>query len=150
MCSSDLAKRLFSGPLDGDGRRSIYLEASIMAPPAFLQAYNQPAPKIPTGRRDQTAVPAQALLLLNDPFVVAMADHWAGRLVADGRTEPAARVEAMFREGLDRAPTDEERAAWLASLHGFATPGSDPLADRAAWTALAHAMFLTKEFIHVR
>lgn len=148
--AEDATKRLFSGPLDGDGRRSLYLEASIMAPPAFLVAWNQPPPKIPTGRRDVTAVPAQSLVLLNDPFVVAMADHWAGRLVADGRSDPAARLDAMFHDALDRAPSDAERVAWRAALDGFAAAGSDPLVDRAAWAALAHALFLTKEFLHVR
>ena len=31
--AEDAAKRLFSGPLDGDGRRSLYLTMSIMVPP---------------------------------------------------------------------------------------------------------------------
>ena len=146
----DSAKRLFSGPLDGLGRRSIYVESSIMAPASFLAAFNQPAPKIPTGRRDLTAVPAQALLLLNDPFVLAMADHWAGRLVADGRSDPAGRIDGMFRAAFDRGAEGAEVAAWRDLLSTLVPPGADPMADRAAWAALAHALFNTKEFLHVR
>ena len=151
--AEDPAKRLFSGPLDGDGRRSIYLEMSIMAPPPFLVGFNLPAPKIPTGRRDVTSVPAQALILLNDPFVIAMADHWAGRLVADGRSVPAERVTTMFRDALGREPDSPELAVWLDALSGFAAPHAstaDLMTDRAAWKAVAHALFNTKEFIHHR
>ena len=149
----DPAKRLFAGPLDGEGRRSIYLEMSIMAPPPFLVGFNLPAPKIPTGKRDVTSVPAQALILMNDPFVLAMADHWAGRLLADGRSQPAERMTAMFREALGREPDSEELALWVAAAGEFAVPGTAPealMADRSAWKGVAHALFNTKEFIHHR
>src|SRR5690606_5172013 len=73
----DAPKRLFSGPIDGNGRRSLYLEVSIMDRSKFLQSFNAPDPKLPTGRRDETNVPAQALVMLNDPLVLAMAEHWS-------------------------------------------------------------------------
>jgi len=151
--AEDPSKRLFSGPLDGEGRRSIYLEMSIMAPPPFLVGFNLPAPKIPTGRRDVTSVPTQALILMNDPFVIAMADHWAGRLLADGRSQPAERMEAMFRDALGRRPESQELALWLDALFAFAPPSvstADLMADRSAWKGVAHALFNTKEFIHHR
>jgi len=151
--AEDPAKRLFSGPLDGDGRRSIYLEMSIMAPPPFLVGFNLPAPKIPTGKRDVTSVPTQALMLLNDPFVMAMADHWAGRVLTDGRTQPSERMTAMFREALGRDPDAPELTLWLEALAAFGPPGASPehlMADRQAWKSVAHALFNTKEFIHHR
>ena len=149
----DPAKRLFAGPLDGEGRRSIYLEMSIMAPPPFLVGFNLPAPKIPTGKRDVTSVPAQALILLNDPFVLAMADHWAGRLLADGRSQPDERMAAMFREALGREPDAEEMSVWLDAASAFASPNTTPealMAERAAWKGVAHALFNSKELIHYR
>jgi hypothetical protein len=45
-----------------------------------LTGFNLPDLKLPTGRRDVTNVPSQALILLNDPFVNAMAKHWARRV----------------------------------------------------------------------
>ena len=78
----DGAKRLFTGPLDGNGRRSIYLQMSIMDPPKFLTGFNLPDLKLPTGKRDVTNVPTQALILLNDPFVNAMAKAWAEKLIS--------------------------------------------------------------------
>ncbi len=78
----DPQKRLFSGPIDGLGRRSLYIKLTIMEPPRFLATFNQPPPKIPTGRRDVTSVPAQALALLNDPFVIGQARFWGERIAA--------------------------------------------------------------------
>jgi len=147
--AEDPAKRLFSGPLDGAGRRSLYTEVSIMAPSAFLTAFNLPAPKISTGQRDVTSVPAQSLVLLNDPFVLEAADRWAERLLADGRSSPAARIDAMFRAAFARGATAEEIATWTAALEA-AAPGDGAMADRAAWAGLAQAIFNTKEFLHYR
>ncbi len=145
----DAAKRLFSGPLDSRGRRSIYMKMSIMDPPKFLVCFNLPDLKLPTGRRDVTNVPAQALALLNDPLVVELAEAWARRLVEDGAGSSRERVRAMFIQALGRTPSDDELRRWQAALAGFAQ-SPELLADQAAWTELAHALFNTKEFIYYR
>lgn len=54
-------RRLFAGPLDGHGRRSIYIKNNLMEGPKFLEAFNFPGGKVTQGRRDVTNVPAQAL-----------------------------------------------------------------------------------------
>lgn len=69
-------RRLFPGPLDGDGRRGVYIKNTLMEAPKFLGAFNFPGGKVTQGRRDVTNVPAQALALLNDPFVIDQADVW--------------------------------------------------------------------------
>jgi len=38
---------------------------------------------------------------------------------------------------------------WLEAVGSFAT-SQDLMTDKAAWTALAHALFNTKEFIYYR
>src|SRR5262249_23017073 len=60
-------RRLFPGPLDGGGRRSVYIKVNLMEPPPFLGSFNFPGGKVAQGRRDVSNVPAQALALLNDP-----------------------------------------------------------------------------------
>ena len=75
-------RRLFPGPLDGLGRRSIYIKNNLMEGPRFLASFDFPGGKVTQGRRDVTNVPEQALTLLNDPFVHGQADVWAARLVA--------------------------------------------------------------------
>lgn len=147
----DGSKRLYSGPLDGEGRRSIYQQMSIMDPPKFLVGFNLPDLKIPTGRRDVTNVPTQALILLNDPFVEAMSKQWATNLVRDTKKDVESRIRAMFIRALGREPDKAEMARWTRALDDFSTtPKTDLLKDEKAWQSLAHAFFNTKEFIYYR
>lgn len=155
----DAAKRLFSGPLDGNGRRSIYIRMSIMDPPQFLATFNQPPPKVPMGRRDKTNSPAQALALLNDPFVSGQAEFWAKSLIDQPHRNPQERITAMFRRAFSRNPNDAELARWtktaddLATLHDSPstrspTPGGI-MNSLDVWKELAHTIFNSKEFIYV-
>jgi hypothetical protein len=152
--AEDAQKRLFNGPLDGDGRRSVYTKSTIMDPPRFLAAFNQPAAKIPTGRRDVTSVPAQALALLNDPFVIAQAGEWGRRLAAGPPATVAERIGEMFRTALGRSPSTAEVERWaklvddLAAARGVSADGVPGSA--AVWADVAHALFNATEFIHIR
>jgi hypothetical protein len=151
---------LFSGPLDGNGRRSIYIRMSIMEPPGFLATFNQPSPKVPTGRRDKTNSPAQALALLNDPFVAGQAEFWAKRLIGQPHRDPQERLTLMFRRAFGRNPQDAELARWTALAHDLArvhygdlTPlpsSGDIMNSLDVWKDLAHTMFNAKEFIYVQ
>lgn len=152
--NEDDQKRLFSGPLDGLGRRSIYTKVTIMEPPRFLATFNQPAPKIPTGRRDVTTTPAQSLTLLNDPFVTNQAEHWASVLVVRPDNSIEARVQHLFQKALGRDASSEELSRWADAARDFAhsesVAESDLLTSSTVWKAMAHTMFNTKEFLYVR
>jgi hypothetical protein len=146
-------RRLFPGPLDGGGRRSVYIKNNLMEGPKFLGAFDFPGGKVTQGRRDVTNVPAQALALLNDPFVLQQADLWAGRLVRRPDATLAERIEYVFRIGLRRPPETEERQRFeqavgqLAALEGV--PAEDVLRSRAVWKDVAHAVFNLEEFIYI-
>lgn len=152
--ASDPSKRLVVGPLDGEGRRSLYLKMTLMEPPRFLATFNQPIPKLTTGRRDVTNVPDQALALLNDPFVVAMAASWSGQLVRDGLSVPQERLNRMFVAALGRPPDTveldrlERLVARSASLRHVAR--AECMTSQPVWQDVAHAIVNLKEFIHVR
>ncbi len=146
----DAKKRLFSGPLDGNGRRSVYLQMSIMQPPEFLVGFNLPDLKLPAGKRDVTNVPAQALVLLNDPFVNAMATQWGERLIEDKADSPEERVRTMFLRALGRWPNEQEMNRWVDAAHAFSGDGTKLMTDAEAWSEVAHALFNTKEFLYFR
>ena len=55
-------------------------------------------------------VPAQALTLLNDPFVWTCAEHWATSLGALTANDPNAAMDAMYLAAFSRRPTAAERA----------------------------------------
>jgi len=147
--AEDANKRLFSGPLDGSGRRSLYLQMSIMAPPQFLTTFDLPDLKLPSGKRTLTRVPAQSLLMLNDPLVNTLARHWAARLLQLPHHSAAERVSHMFRQAYGREPRPPEVESWAAALGEFVTL-ADVMQDEAAWAQIAHAIFNTQEFIHYR
>lgn len=151
--AEDPSKRLFSGPLDGNGRRSIYVNMTLMEPPRFLALFNQPIPKLTIGRRDVTSVPDQALALLNDPFVVAMAKHWSERVLRDNATSPEPRVVRMFTAAFARPPGVDETARLVALAKSMARlRGADAhmlMGCQPAWQDVAHALINLKEFIYV-
>jgi len=157
--NEDSEKRLYAGSLDGDGRRSVYMKMTIMEPPRFLATFNQPSPKIPTGARDVTTVPAQALALLNDPFVAQQAEVWAERLIEASHDSREERLAEMFREAFGREPAAVELTRWSKAIDDIAglyqdVPGKQPSADvmgsLPVWKDVAHAMFNAKEFLYVR
>jgi hypothetical protein len=146
-------RRLFSGPLDGGGRRSIYTRITRMEGPKFLEIFDYPPPLATRGERDVTNVPAQALALLNDPFVTAQAEEWAAQLIRGGGTIEQ-KVTEMFRGALGRDPSAAElerfRGLALEVARLGAAPQSDLLTSRAVWKDVAHAVFNLKEFVYVQ
>ncbi len=143
---------MFGPPVLGDTpRRSVYLRVKRNDLDPFLAAFDAPVPSGPTGRRDVTNVPAQALALLNDSFVRTLAQHWAKRLENDpAAVEPAERIRRMFIEALGRPSTaiETERAqqfvAWAAMQDSSGAEATSP------WADLTHAIFNLKEFIFLR
>ncbi len=101
-----------SGPLDGDGRRSLYLNVRRNFLTPMLVAFDMPLPLVTAGRRDVSNVPAQALILMNDPFVAQQARRWAERVLA---------IERLERER--QGPTDVPGGLRAAAVGGRAENG---------------------------
>ena len=105
------------------------------------------------GRRTVTNVPAQALTLMNDPFVTEQAAVWARKILRDESLSTEARIDSMYREAFARAATAEERLAAAeflaaqAAQHGVSFAAAPR--HEATWADFAHALINTKEFIFV-
>ncbi len=147
-------RKLYSGPLDGNGRRSIYLKVTRHEGPRFLELFDFPNPMVARGSRDVTNVPSQALAMLNDPFVVDQAAVWADRLLAQPAPSLEARLDAMFHEALGRSPEDDEQARFRGLVYELASlqrvPRDQILTSHEVWKDVAHAIFNLKEFIYLR
>ncbi|HEX3446758.1 MAG TPA: PSD1 and planctomycete cytochrome C domain-containing protein, partial [Isosphaeraceae bacterium] len=143
-----------SGPLDGDGRRSLYLSVRRnFLNPMFL-AFDTPAPFSTMGRRNVSNVPAQALTLMNDPLVVGQARLWAERIVAGPSQSAPVRLDNLYEIAFSRPPTLDEARACLEFLDrqmqaGHAGQGYDTQRQALAWTALCHVLVNMKEFIFI-
>jgi Protein of unknown function (DUF1553) len=137
------------GPLDGDGRRSIYINARRNFLTPMFVAFDYPVAFSTVGRRGTSTVPAQALTLMNDPFVVQQAARWAERvLVEPGRTSEQ-RVDALYQAAFARPPSAAELHDALLFLERQSQRyGSGP-DDPQAWADLCHVLINVKEFIFV-
>ena len=146
-------RRLFPGPLDGNGRRSIYIKNNLMEAPKFLGAFNFPGGKVAQGRRDVTNVPAQALALLNDPFVLQQAGVWSQHLLARSGDSVATRIDTMFRSAFGRSPTAEEQFRFEQTLRElsdlYQVPNDNVMSSPEIWKDMAHAMFNFNELIYI-
>ena len=130
----------------------------------FLTAFNLPDLKLPTGRRDVTNVPTQALTLLNDPSFVEAARVFAESLL---QVPPAQRLDLAFLRTLGRPPESRERdsleqfhhqqllvvrerpadAAAFTSIGLSSVPPGIDRVELAAWTALTRVLFNLNETI---
>jgi hypothetical protein len=137
-----------SGPLDGSGRRSIYITVRRnFLTPMFL-AFDYPIPFTTIGRRSVSNVPAQALTMMNNPFVIQQAEIWAKRVLADKGLSAKERIVKMYVTAFCRPPTEAELTEALAFLDEQGRQYSKP-DDPRAWTDLCHVLMNVKEFIFV-
>ncbi|MEW4486620.1 PSD1 and planctomycete cytochrome C domain-containing protein [Thalassoglobus sp. JC818] len=138
-----------SGPLDGDGRRSIYVAVRRNFLSPFMLTFDTPAPFSTMGRRNVSNVPAQSLILMNDPFVVEQSKMWAARAMQENDSMDS-RLEWLYQTAFSRSPTANEAAVAMEFLTASNTSSGDANAERTAWEDLAHALMNTKEFIFLR
>ena len=137
-----------SGPLDRDGRRSLYVrvQRNFMSP--LLLAFDMPTPFGTVGRRSDSNVPAQSLILMNDAFVWDQARGWAQRLQMVS-PDPRTRVRTAVREAWGREASAAEEQRLLQFLDDQARAHGVPSDDERVWTDLCHALFNTKDFLFI-
>ncbi|MGI9427926.1 MAG: DUF1549 and DUF1553 domain-containing protein, partial [Bythopirellula sp.] len=143
-----------SGPLNGNNRRSIYLEVRRNFLLPFMQVFDAPTPFSSMGRRNVSNVPAQALILMNDPLVAELTTKWAERIVneasATERTMPDAQIRWIYLTAFAREPSDSELLAANRFLSDQAEQRGVELQNQELWADLVHVLVNTKEFIFLR
>jgi hypothetical protein len=142
-----------SGSLDGGRRRSIYVEVRRNFLSPFLTAFDTPIPFSTFGRRAQSNVPAQSLILMNDPFVLEQAKSWAEHLMTLN-VSVEAKLTHMYESAFGRMPTNGERESARQFLQDQQSAHAQIEADSekaqiSAWADLCHILFNVKEFIYI-
>jgi hypothetical protein len=112
-------QRTWPGKPDTDPstwRRSLYvfMKRSIRYP--MFEAFDQPDATASCDRRNRSTVAPQALLLMNNAFVVLQAEKFAERLRNEAAADPAAQVDLAYRVALSRPPDEFERSRALTFL----------------------------------
>jgi len=140
--------------------RSVYLPIIRSQLPPMLAIFDFADPDLVVGRRSVTNVPAQALLLLNSPFVMEQAEIAAGRVQAsfsgiegDKSSDQKSVIERTYELVLSRRPTTDEITRAEQFLEA-ATRTDDAAADKKKGAArlmtplgqLIHTLFASVEF----
>ncbi len=135
-----------SGPLDGDGRRSVYLKVRRNFATPFLATFDLPDPSSSVPVRTVTVGPAQSLAMLNSPFVHEQARRW-GKAIADTRRDagPESVIDEMLETAIGRHATERERRA-LVGLLG----GESEATTAQSYADVAHLIFNMSELIFLR
>jgi hypothetical protein len=121
--------------------RSVYVPAFRNTMLDLFEVFDGANPNLVSGRRNRSTRPAQALYMLNSPFVMEQAEVAAARVLkeSDPGTDPEAALRTVWRLVLGRQPSPDEVAIMLPVV----TAPDDPT---AAWTAVFHSLFASVEF----
>ena len=142
----------WSGPADGNRRRSIYIEVRRNAPSHLLTAFDKPTPFTTTGQRFQSNSAAQPLILLNDSFVHQQARSWATHLVNRYEQDEAALTDA-YLTALARPPDNAERRRIMQYLNkrlgnNNSTQNNPTQNQRIeTWVEICLTLYNVKEFV---
>jgi hypothetical protein len=102
-------------------RRSVYRLIVRSVPDPFMATLDCADASALVAKRNETVTPLQSLALLNNKFMVRMAEHFAAR-IAPQAADNVDRLRAACRLALSRGPTDTElqKLAHYADQHGLA------------------------------
>jgi mono/diheme cytochrome c family protein len=88
-------------------RRSVYRFLVRSVPDPFMETLDCPDPSLRVEKRNESLTALQALALLNDKFMLRMAEHFAARVEQMGG-DLSSRVAQAYRLALGREPMTEE------------------------------------------
>jgi hypothetical protein len=131
--------------------RSVYLPIVRNGVPQSLQVFDFAEPSIIVGAREVTTVPAQALYMLNNAFVIEQSDKLAQRLLAEERRDDGGRIDLAYQLTVSRPATAEERQRALAFIGRIGESLSNDKSQtetnrKTAWAGFCQALYASAEF----
>jgi hypothetical protein len=138
-----------SGPLDSEGRRSVYINARRNFLTPLLLSFDYPVTFTSIGRRGTSTIPAQALTLMNDPFIVEQAGQWAQRALQVGGSSTEQRIQWLYETAFARPPSADEVREAIDFLQEQSLRHGVGSESPQVWTDLCHVLINVKEFIFI-
>ena len=154
-------------PMNGEEfRRSVYVQVRRSRPLAVLEAFDLPLMDPNCGCRHASTVTPQSLMLMNSPFAMEFAGHFAVRVVAESGSERQAQVAHAWRLAFAGEPREDEinqaMAFVAAQTEQFranqadepkpadgAVPAAKASAEQQALTSYCHALLSSNAFLYV-
>jgi mono/diheme cytochrome c family protein len=141
-------------------RRGLYTFWRRTVPYPSMATFDAPSRELCTLRRQPTNTPLQALVTLNDPAYLEMAQALGRRIVREGGTTTESRVVFALRLATGKKPQPAQvqtlKALWEQEMEHYAAHSDDakklatePLgalpdgmneAEQAAWTVVANVL----------
>jgi hypothetical protein len=118
-------------------RRSIYRTWARSGRNGLLDALDCPDPSTVSPRRALTTTPLQALSMMNNAFVLRMADRFAERLKKEAGDDAGKQVTRAYELAYGRRATDDE----IARVR--------PVIERHGLAVFCRAVFNSNEFVYV-
>jgi hypothetical protein len=147
-------------PLDGEEfRRSVYIQVRRSRPYAVLDTFDAPTMEPNCECRNASTVTPQALLFLNNDFVVRHAEFFAERIARESGSDLANQVRRAWLLAWGTPPTAEQIAAAVTFLKeqeallrpavtaAPAKPPADPA--RLALASFCQTLFSANAFLYV-
>ncbi|HIL25124.1 MAG TPA: DUF1553 domain-containing protein [Verrucomicrobia bacterium] len=149
-------------------RRGVYVVWRRGAPYASFVNFDAPDRGTCVVQRPRTNTPLQALTLMNDEAYVEMALAFAGRVLAETKAGPEAKIEFAFKAALSRSPRPAElkfvkslllkRHAYfekntkaateiIGNVKGWKAPKGLDTGELAAWFFIANILLNLDETI---
>ncbi len=122
-------------------RRSVYVPVFRNRLPEIFEVFDFADPNIQGGSRMASNVASQALLLMNQPFVMEQAVDAAKRLVGQHSGEPHEMLRRAYREVLGREPLEQERQVMMDLL-----AVDNPQEIHSQWAMIYRLLFQCIDF----
>jgi hypothetical protein len=135
-------------------RRSVYIYVKRQLPFPMLELFDQPNPAQTCERRDENVVPTQALVLMNDEFMIEQAGRFAERVVREAGESLDEQVRHAVRLALSREIASDELTETTSFLYertpAYRTAKRDEAAAKhAALIDFCHVLLNCNEFAYV-
>ncbi|HKI32036.1 MAG TPA: PSD1 and planctomycete cytochrome C domain-containing protein [Gemmataceae bacterium] len=139
-------------PPGEEHRRSVYVQVRRSRPLAVLEAFDAPVVEPNCEMRTASTVAPQALLLMNNAFVVGTAEAFAGRVRREAGTDGRARVVRAWRLAFGADPAEKdvrEALAFLAEQEAnFRARDAKADAPAQALASFCHALLSSNRFLY--
>jgi hypothetical protein len=133
-------------------RRTVYGFIDRQNLPGLFRSFDFASPDASSPQRFTTTVPQQALFLMNSPFVIEQAKHFAARPDVAALTKAEEKIDRMHRLAYGRAAEVDEIAAalkFIASVGKIERKDDGKAMQLTAWEQYAQVLLLANEFAFV-
>ncbi|WP_010583868.1 PSD1 and planctomycete cytochrome C domain-containing protein [Schlesneria paludicola] len=136
-------------------RRSVYVQVRRTLPLGMLEPFDMPSLSPNCDLRPVSTVAPQALLMMNNDFVINESVRFAKRLQATVGTDTATQVTQAWWIAFGRAPTPNQLTASLTFIEDQRQqipapqqPSELPVAERAL-ASFCQALFSSNSFVYI-